>query len=61
MARRIIESADSLAQFPNMGRIGRKVGTRELVLLHSPFVCIYRIQEDVVEIVRILHGAQQWP
>jgi hypothetical protein len=26
-----------------------------------PFLAIYRVQEDVVEINRILHGAQKWP
>jgi plasmid stabilization system protein ParE len=26
-----------------------------------PFVIIYGIGQDMVEIIRILHGAQHWP
>jgi len=42
------------------GRPGRKPGTREITLGSLP-VIIYRVQNEAVEIVRILHGAQQWP
>jgi plasmid stabilization system protein ParE len=27
----------------------------------SPFLAIYRVRKDVIEIARILHGAQKWP
>ena len=52
---------DILAEFPESGRSGRKSGTRELVFTGLPYVAIYRITLDRIEIVRILHGAQQWP
>jgi plasmid stabilization system protein ParE len=26
-----------------------------------PYLAVYRVHEDTVEIVRILHGAQAWP
>lgn len=51
----------TLAQFPHTGRSGRKSGTRELVISGMPFLIVYRVSESAVEIVRILHGAQQWP
>ena len=57
----IYESADSLGRFPQRGRPGRKPGTRELVILGLPYLVIYRIRGDVIEITRILHGAQRWP
>ena len=60
-ALEIYEAVDSLASFPHIGRVGRKPGTSELVLHRLPFIVIYRIKEGVVEIVRILHGAQKWP
>jgi len=60
-ALRIVERLDSLEQFPRLGRSGRKAGTRELILPGLPFVAIYRVREDVIEVVRILHGAQCWP
>lgn len=52
---------DSLLSFPFRGRPGRKSGTRELVLTPLPYVVIYRITGDVVQLLRILHGAQHWP
>jgi len=36
-------------------------GTRELVFSPLPFVVVYRVKEEIVEIARVLHGAQQWP
>jgi hypothetical protein len=44
-----------------MGREGRVKGTRELVIGRSPFIAVYRIKGKRIEILRILHGAQQWP
>lgn len=60
VALSIYESVSGLADFPERGRTGRKPGTRELVLVRLPYVAIYRIRHDVVEILRILHGAQNW-
>lgn len=61
VALRVYEAVGSLVQFPHLGRPGRKPGTRELVLSGLPFLAIYRVREDVIEIARILHGAQRWP
>jgi toxin ParE1/3/4 len=58
----IIHDATSvLRRFPNAGRAGRVVNTRELILAPLPFIIVYRVREQVIEIVRILHGAQKWP
>ncbi len=46
---------------PKMGRIGRVRGTRELVISHTPFIAIYRIEGERIEILRFLHGSQKWP
>jgi len=47
--------------FPNRGRQGRVEGTRELVLAPLPFIVVYRVKTDAVEIVRVYHGAQDRP
>jgi toxin ParE1/3/4 len=57
----IYEAADGLKDMPNRGRPGRKVGTREITVAGLPFLVIYSTGKQAVEIVRILHGAQQWP
>ena len=61
MALSIHRSVDSLVQFPHRGRPGRRLNTRELVIPDLPLLAIYRVREDVIEIIRILHGAQNWP
>jgi plasmid stabilization system protein ParE len=52
---------DGVAEFPQMGRSGRIEGTRELVISGTPYIAAYRIDGDAVRILRVLHGAQQWP
>lgn len=50
-----------LMDHPRMGRPGRVKGTRELVIVRSPFIVAYRIKGKAIQILRVLHGAQQWP
>lgn len=52
-----------LADHPDMGRAGRMKGTRELPLARTPFIAVYRVNRvrRQVEILRLLHGRQQWP
>jgi toxin ParE1/3/4 len=57
----VYRTVGSLRKFPYRGRPGRKEGTRELVLTDLPYLVIYRVRENVVEISRILHAAQEWP
>jgi len=61
VANRIYESVGALTKFPHRCRPGRKPGTRELVFSGLPFLAVYRVREDVIEIDRILHGAQKRP
>ena len=61
VAHSLYDSVASLESFPNRGRPGRISDTRELVLAPLPFIVIYRVKRDMVEIARVLHGAQRWP
>jgi toxin ParE1/3/4 len=56
--RRLYQTLLSLKQFPNLGRPGREEGTRELSFPPLPYVAIYRVKEQTVEILRIYHGAR---
>jgi toxin ParE1/3/4 len=64
-ARRTVEQVQTavsrLPRYPNMGRIGRVAGTRELIIGGSLWIIVYRVRADAVEIIRVLHGAQRWP
>jgi toxin ParE1/3/4 len=58
---RIDEQVEVLKQHPELGRAGRVKGTRELVISRTPFIAVYRVRKSRIEILRVLHGAQQWP
>jgi toxin ParE1/3/4 len=58
---RIQSQIETLAQFPRRGRPGRVEGTRELVILRTPYIAAYRIAGNTVRILRVLHGARRWP
>jgi len=60
VALAIYESILALVRFPRRGRTGRFKDTCELVILSLPYIAIHRVHEDVIEAVRILHGAQEW-
>ena len=57
----IVKAASALTQFPNIGRPGRRAGTRELVVSHTPYLLPYRLNADRIEILRVLHASQRWP
>ena len=63
-AARMVDLIESkvtpLARHPDIGRVGRKRGTRELVV-HESYVVIYREVATKVEILRVKHTAQLWP
>ena len=61
VARRIRDSSATLATFPYRGRTGRLSDTRELVVARTPYVVVYRVVGEVVEILHVVHGAQDWP
>lgn len=49
-----------LPQHPELYRAGRVPGTREMVV-RSSYVVVYAADARAVTILRVLHGAQQWP
>lgn len=61
VVRTLTEGIERLSKFPNLGRPGQVSNTRELVFASLPYIAIYRLKDEVVEILRIYHGAQDWP
>jgi len=62
IALRIIDTVEKLlSENADIGRPGRVPGTRELVIARTPFTVPYRLQGEVLQILRVLHGARRWP
>lgn len=62
VALHILHNVETLlSNHPGMGRPGRVPGTRELVIPKTPFIVPYRLVGDVIQILRVYHGARRWP
>lgn len=51
---------DLLTTNPQMARVHSRFRNNMRVLRYESHVIIYRIVEDVIRVVRILHGKQNW-
>jgi toxin ParE1/3/4 len=58
---RVQERVEQLADFPESGKPGRIQGTRELITPHDRYVIVYEVHGDIVSVLRIIHGGQEWP
>jgi len=61
VAATILGTVELLAEHPGLGRPGRVPGTRELFVPGTPYLMLYRVRGDRIEILAVFHGRQQWP
>jgi len=54
------EAVTRIRDFPEMGRPGKIIGTREL-LPHESYRIVYEINDETVWILALVHTARQWP
>lgn len=52
--------AQRLLVYPELGRVGRVVGTRELVV-HKHYVLVYVQRTNFIGIAALLHTSRQYP
>ncbi len=57
---RIDSLVAALADHPRRGRPGRVAGTRELVVPNLPYIIAYRIRDERVQVLRVLHNSRKW-
>jgi toxin ParE1/3/4 len=60
LAQRLESAVTPLAEHPYLYRPGRHAGTRELVI-HPNYILVYRVLDEAVEIVTIVHSRQRYP
>jgi toxin ParE1/3/4 len=58
---RIRDRIRMLSDFPEMGRAGRFEGTLELIIPHDRCVVVYWLRDEQVQVLRVIHGGQEWP
>ena len=63
MAETALFQIDQLKHYPQLGRIGRDITTRELVISNTHFIAVYRVipTTKILEILSFKHDAMRWP
>ena len=58
----IIETVEKLLpSTPSIGRTGRVLNTRELIIPNYPYIVPYRVNNNRIEILRVMHTSMEWP
>ena len=58
--RRLLEATERLAALPMMGRIVPEGDGRHREIFEPPYRIIYRVEGDVVHVIRLVHGARDF-
>lgn len=56
---RIERSVERLREYPLSGRTGTVAGTREIVVPGLPYLIVYHVTENEVQILRVFHTSRQ--
>ena len=59
VTERLLDAMENkLAHFPFMGRQDQMQGTREWVVRGLPYIIVYRVEDEVLSIISVFHGAR---
>ena len=61
VVQRIKDKVSLLSEQPSIGRPGRVPNTKELLVDRTPFILPYRVRDNKIEILRVLHTSRRWP
>ena len=56
--RKLFDTIRNIRDAPHLGKPGRVEGTREILFPPMPYVAVYRVREQSIEVLRIWHTAQ---
>ena len=60
VVKHIVDSIESLKDNPSIGRAGRVLRTRELIISKYPYIVPYQVRENNICILRVLHTSRKW-
>lgn len=58
---RITQATDRLVDYPRSGRLHPDIGKDWRSVSARPYVIFYQLARDRIEILRVMHGAQDMP
>jgi len=61
LIERIERTLQYLLQFPHMGKAGLAPGTREFVLAGTPYILVFRLKGEMLQILSVRDGRMQLP
>ncbi len=60
VAHKVWDASLQLANNPEIGRTGHVDGTREWVVGQTPYLIVYRVNKNQIEILRVWHSRLKW-
>ncbi|MGH2507653.1 MAG: type II toxin-antitoxin system RelE/ParE family toxin [Gammaproteobacteria bacterium] len=60
VAQKLWDAARRLSDHPHIGRRGRRSETREWIVSGTPYLLVYRVRNDCLEILRAWHMKRVW-
>lgn len=60
VVKHILNCIEILKENPSIGRAGRVISTRELVISKYPYIVPYQVRDNSIYILRILHASRKW-
>ncbi|MBL4827104.1 MAG: type II toxin-antitoxin system RelE/ParE family toxin [Spongiibacteraceae bacterium] len=60
LAQRVWDASQGLGDNPGIGRTGDVEGTQEWVVQKSPYILVYWVRSDYVEMLHVYHDRQDW-
>ena len=59
LAMRMVAMVEALRNHPRLGRVGTEPGIRELVIGSTPYIVLYRVQDQRITVSTIWHAAKR--
>ena len=60
LAARVNAVIQTLRDMPHAGRPGLRTGTRERVVPQTPYIVVYRVSAEALEVLHVFHERQDW-
>ncbi|MGH7240117.1 MAG: type II toxin-antitoxin system RelE/ParE family toxin [Candidatus Saccharimonadales bacterium] len=61
IAQRILDASRKLLDHPHIGRVGEDEDTREWRVQRTPYLLVYEINGDIIELLRVWHTKRERP